>query len=193
MAPAFGESAYARSGPSMFLRVFSPRSAKEAGNFPAIASRTAADTTIPPGCAMPSSRAATLTAVPNRSPALSTTSPRWMPMRTWRVCSALSVRRAPAGEPSRNSQPLRRFRTQPGRCRPAVLAIRPRCCLMWFCSGLPDGSEGSESPCLIRLHELRIANDIRRHNGGEATVWFGLMVHSDAKGGWGVRGHPTGR
>ena len=89
LEPALGESAYARTGSSMFLRVFSPRSVKEAGSFPAMASRTAADTTMPPGSAIPSSRAATLTAVPNRSPSLSTTSPRWMPIRTWRSCPAV--------------------------------------------------------------------------------------------------------
>ena len=74
--PIFGQSAYARTGSWIFLRVFRPRSVKEVASFPAIASRTAADTTMPPGCAIPSSRAATLTAVPNRSPPLSTTSPR---------------------------------------------------------------------------------------------------------------------
>ena len=59
---------------------------------------------------------------------------------------------------------------------PAVLAIRPRCCSDLVLRGLSDGSKGSESPSLVRLHELGVANDIRRHDGGEAAFWFGLMV-----------------
>jgi hypothetical protein len=41
VAPALSESAYARSGPLMFLRACRPRSVMDTVSFPTIASRTA--------------------------------------------------------------------------------------------------------------------------------------------------------
>src|SRR5262249_43830502 len=38
--------------------------------------------------------------------------------------------------------------------------------------GLPNVSEGSKRPGFIRLHELGVASDIRRHDGGEAMFWL---------------------
>src|SRR4029453_5576187 len=44
-------------------------------------------------------------------------------------------------------------------------------------SGLRDGSKGRESRSFIRLHELGVANDIGRHDGGEAMLGFGARAH----------------
>src|SRR5271166_3074382 len=66
----------------MFLRLCSPRSTNSSFSLSRTCSKAAFERQIPPGLAMPSSRAAIFTPSPIRSPsASSTTSPRWMPIR----------------------------------------------------------------------------------------------------------------
>ena len=67
----------------MFFSRLSPRSAKLSGILSRTCRQASSDRQIPPGSLIPSSRAAILTPSPRRSPsASSTTSPRWMPVRT---------------------------------------------------------------------------------------------------------------
>ncbi len=65
----------------MFLISCGPRSSKLTDSLCLICSNTLLETQMPPGCARPSSRAATLTPSPNRSSFLTMTSPTLMPMR----------------------------------------------------------------------------------------------------------------
>src|SRR5690242_14905589 len=83
----------------------------------------------PPGSAMPSSRAATLTASPSRSAPSTTTSPRWIPIRnamrrSAAVCASRAARSRCTARPQRTaSTTLGNSTRMPS---PVVLMTRPR-------------------------------------------------------------------
>ena len=74
--PVLGNTRKTCTGSAMFLTDCKPASAKAAETRDPTCSRTVADTQIPPGSASACSRAATLTASPNRSPSRGMTSPQ---------------------------------------------------------------------------------------------------------------------
>ena len=80
-AGVLARTRYTRTGRAMFLSACSPISSKSRSSRPRGSSCTRAETQIPPGSAMPSSRAATLTPSPKMSPSSTTMSPWLMPMR----------------------------------------------------------------------------------------------------------------
>jgi hypothetical protein len=85
------------TGSGMFLTASSPRSSKSTLNLPRTVSRTPREMQMPPGAAMVSKRAATLTVSPYTSPGTTITSPALIPMRNrMRLSSAAEAPAAAA-------------------------------------------------------------------------------------------------
>ena len=136
----------------MFLSVCSPISSKIRLIFPAASSCTRSDTQIPPGSAIPSSRAAMLTPSPKMSPSCSTMSPTLMPILNSRRLSSPTSALRPA-MPACTSTAQRTASTtlanSASNPSPVVLTIRPRC----------SAIEGSKSS---RRWRLRLRGCLRR-------------------------------
>src|SRR5262249_27690474 len=134
------------------LSACSPRSLKDAASFPAIASRTAAETTMPPGCAMPSSRAAMLIADPNRSPALVDHIAKMDTNAKLEVFALLACELPLEGHSTTDclhrASELRQDAITSSVGNPALVQFD----LLLGC--VSDFSKSSESCRLVRLHEL---------------------------------------
>ena len=72
---------HARIGSAMFFSACGPMSSKAISTLPRIWRWASSEMQIPPGCAIPSSRAAMLTPSPKMSLSSMMISPTWMPMR----------------------------------------------------------------------------------------------------------------
>ena len=191
--PVLDESAYARSGSSMFLRVFSPRSAKEAGELSGdrISHRSRHHDT--PRLRNAFETSGNVDCCPEQVAALIDHISEMDANADLEVCalscgldsscwSAIAQLTASTALPN-SARTL----------SPAVLAIRPRCCFDLVLRGLSDGSECSESPSLVRLHEPGVANDIRRHMAARRRSGLALWSVIGCQTAQEVRRHPTGR
>ena len=160
-------------GWAMFLRVCSPMSSNAKSSLSPIWSRTVPDTQMPPGSAMPSSRAAMLTPSPWMSSSSMITSPRLTPMRhSMRTSVASSALRSAIPRCHSVAQRIASttLANSTSRPSPVVLTMPP---VMLGDRRVDQFGAQRLQPrqraFFVRAHQPRIARDIGGEDRGETA------------------------